>query len=404
MDNIEIPEYFICPISLDIMNDPVTTISGITYDRDSIQRWLFNGKATCPVTMQPLNGDKSDILTPNHTLARLILSWLSLNSVGPVPTPGLPITKLHVTNLIGDLRKPDPPTRIKSLQKLEALAAESHRNRVLIGESTDLTDSLLSFIVSCYEKNNTQGLEEALSLFYLVLGPSCRLWAHSLTRNEETIIESFLWVLGDHNRAVVKPYAAYLLQVIVGRANPSVLDRLKPDFFKTILSNLRPENLISQQGIVSLLNILLDTCPWGKNRAVMIGLGAVFDLVEVEIRSGGEKNITELVLAILCHLCSSADGRAQLVGHAAGVAVVTRRILRVSPMVDDSAVFIVGLVSRYSGTGSVLREMLRVGTVEKLCMVMQANCTGHLKAKAKEILRAHVDVWRGYRLVVKSIH
>ncbi|GFP86140.1 E3 ubiquitin-protein ligase pub24 [Phtheirospermum japonicum] len=410
MDNTEIPEYFVCPISLEIMKDPVTTVTGITYDRESIERWLFTSNtattstSTCPVTMQPLPRDKLEILTPNHTLRRLIQSWCSINGVDPIPTPEPPLSKLHVTSLIRDLGGPDPRTRIKTLQKLEALAAESDRNRVIIGETTDLADSLISFIISCYEKRCTQGLEEALSLFYLVRGLSCRLWAHSSTTKEETIIESLLWILGDHDRALVKPYAAYLLRAVIGRANPSVLDRLKPEFFKTVLSNLRPENLISHQGLISILNILLDTCPWGKNRAFMVGLGAVFDLVEVEIRSGGEKKTTELVLAILCHLCSCAEGRAQLVGHAAGVAVVTRRILRVSSMADDSAVFIVWLVSRYSGTGSVLQEMLRVGTVDKLCMVMQVNCTGHLKEKAKEILRAHADVWRGSRLAVKLIH
>ncbi|KAL3628141.1 hypothetical protein CASFOL_027187 [Castilleja foliolosa] len=399
MANIEIPEYFVCPISLDIMKDPVTTLSGITYDRGSIERWLFNNtKYTCPVTMQPLTGDKPDILTPNHTLSRLIKSWSSVNC-----GPELYLSPLHINNLIGNLQDgPDPKTIIKTLQKLEALAAESHQNKAIIGES-DLTHSLISFIISCYEKKSTQGLEEALSIFYLVGGPACKLRADSSTRNEEAVIESLLWVLGDRDCAILKSNAAYMLRAVIGRANPSVLDRLKPDFFKTVLSNLRPENLISHQGMISLLNILLDTCPWGKNRAVMVGLGAVFDLVEVEIRSGCEKKTTELVLAILCHLCSCADGRAQLVGHAAGVAVVTRRILSVSSTVDDSAIFILWLVSRYSGTSSVIEEMLKVGTVDKLCMVMQSNCTGHLKAKAKEILRAHVDVWRGSGLVMKLI-
>lgn len=48
MDEIEVPKYFICPISLQIMKDPVTTITGITYDRDSIEHWLFTNKAMTP--------------------------------------------------------------------------------------------------------------------------------------------------------------------------------------------------------------------------------------------------------------------------------------------------------------------------------------------------------------------
>jgi hypothetical protein len=71
MDDIEVPYYFICPISLQIMKDPVTAITGITYDRESIEHWLFISKnTTCPVTKQPLPRDSG--LTPNHTLRRLI--------------------------------------------------------------------------------------------------------------------------------------------------------------------------------------------------------------------------------------------------------------------------------------------------------------------------------------------
>ncbi|XWS52788.1 hypothetical protein CRYUN_Cryun11dG0102400 [Craigia yunnanensis] len=35
MDEIEIPQYFVCPISLQIMKDPVTVVTGITYDKEN---------------------------------------------------------------------------------------------------------------------------------------------------------------------------------------------------------------------------------------------------------------------------------------------------------------------------------------------------------------------------------
>ncbi|GMJ03356.1 plant U-box 23 [Hibiscus trionum] len=74
MDDIEVPTYFICPISLQIMKDPVTAATGITYDRESIEHWLLTCKnTTCPVTQQPLPPDSD--LTPNHTLRRLIQAW-----------------------------------------------------------------------------------------------------------------------------------------------------------------------------------------------------------------------------------------------------------------------------------------------------------------------------------------
>ncbi|KAK6147307.1 hypothetical protein DH2020_018219 [Rehmannia glutinosa] len=382
------------------MKDPVTAISGITYDRESIERWLFKSRTNtiCPVTKQPLPRDSD--LTPNHNLRRLIQAWCSVNAtngVDRIPTPKPPLSKFHVINLIRDLYVPD--LQIKTLQKLEALAAENERNRVFMVEA-GLIKALVSFIVSCYENSETKGVEEALSLFYLVNRTSIGQSTAILTENGEIVIESLVWVLGGddcfgHDNVVVKSHATCLMKVLIQKANPRLLERLNPEFFRIILSNLRPEIGISQQGIVSLLHILLDTCPWGRNGVVLVELGAVFDLIELELRNRPpEKKTTELVLGILYHLCSCADGRAQLLNHNSGIAIVTRRILKVSSMADERAIFIIWLISKYCGTNGVLMEMVRVGTVAKLCMVMQANCGVHLKEKAKEILRTHSDVWK----------
>ncbi|XP_020246252.1 E3 ubiquitin-protein ligase PUB23-like [Asparagus officinalis] len=54
MDSVEVPQFFICPISLQIMKDPVTAVTGITYERSSIERWLFvDNNTACPVTYRP---------------------------------------------------------------------------------------------------------------------------------------------------------------------------------------------------------------------------------------------------------------------------------------------------------------------------------------------------------------
>lgn len=70
--NTPVPSYFRCPISLDVMKSPVSLCTGVTYDRESIQRWLEQGHNTCPATMQIL---PSTDLVPNRTLQRLIQIW-----------------------------------------------------------------------------------------------------------------------------------------------------------------------------------------------------------------------------------------------------------------------------------------------------------------------------------------
>ena len=135
MDDIEVPKYFICPISLQIMKDPVTAITGITYDRESIEQWLITGINTrCPVTQQPLTRDSD--LTPNHTLRRLIQAWCTENAslgVDRIPTPKPSVDKFHFLKLVKELQQPD--SKMKALRELELFAVNNERNRKYMVEA-----------------------------------------------------------------------------------------------------------------------------------------------------------------------------------------------------------------------------------------------------------------------------
>ena len=171
MDDIDVPQYFICPISLQIMKDPVTAITGITYDRESIEHWLFTSKnATCPVTNQPLPKDSD--LTPNHTLRRLIQAWCSLNAskgIDRIPTPKPPLDKFQVLKLIKHLWQPE--FQLKTIRQLALLAAENERNRKYMIEA-GLPKEMMLFIVTCFKQGQIDGLEEAIGVLNFILIPS----------------------------------------------------------------------------------------------------------------------------------------------------------------------------------------------------------------------------------------
>lgn len=394
MDEIEVPQYFICPISLQIMKDPVTAITGITYDRESIEHWLFSNKnTTCPVTKQPL--PKNSDLTPNHTLRRLIQSWCSQNSalgIDRIPTPKPPLNKIQVLKLLKNLK--DPKLKLKSLMQLELLAAENERNRKCLLESS-VPKAVIMFIVDCYRKGEIQeGVEEALSFLQFVKVP--REETMLLLAENDQVLDSLTWVLTCEmkNSMSVKSHAVLVLKRFIYKGDPSIVERLKPEFFENIMKVLQHGVIsITQQGLHAALHILLSACPWGRNRIMMVEAGVIFELVEIEIM-GPEKIITELTMAILFHLCSCANGRAQFLSHEGSIAVVTERILKVSAAVDDRAVFILSLISKFSATKSVLLEMVRVGTVLKLFMLLQTDHAKYLKDKAREILKSHSEVWK----------
>ncbi|CAK9169370.1 unnamed protein product [Ilex paraguariensis] len=72
------PEDFRCPISLELMTDPVTVSTGQTYDRASIQKWLKSGNLLCPKTGEKLTSTE---LLPNTSLRKLIQQFCSDNGI-----------------------------------------------------------------------------------------------------------------------------------------------------------------------------------------------------------------------------------------------------------------------------------------------------------------------------------
>ena len=397
MEEIDIPSYFICPISLQIMKDPVTAITGITYDRESIEQWLLTADdVVCPATKQPLPRDSD--LTPNHTLRRLIQAWCTANAdcgIDRIPTPKSPLSMSHVLKLHRQLNIPQ--LSLSALKLIDVLANENEKNRKCMAEA-GTAKAMVAVIVKCFEESRLLGLEEAFRVLHLTWKPS--LDNIRVVKENFDLIESILWILQvDHKddeieietSVVLKQFAVLVLKTIIDVASSSLLERLHNNFFYVTVKMLRDDH-ISEQGIKTMLHILIDLCPWGRNRIKIIEAGAVHELIELELGQPG-KHVTELIFCLLAHLCACADGRAQLVKHAVGIALVSKRILRVSPGTDDRAVQVLALIARYSATDEVLGEMLMVGGVAKLCMVIQASCQDYVKRKAREILRLHNNAW-----------
>lgn len=65
-----------CPISLEIMEDPVITVHGQTYERKSIQEWFDSNHRSDPMTNLPL--DDTTLIT-NYAMKGLIEKILSLS-------------------------------------------------------------------------------------------------------------------------------------------------------------------------------------------------------------------------------------------------------------------------------------------------------------------------------------
>ncbi|XP_072997232.1 U-box domain-containing protein 16-like [Typha latifolia] len=141
------PVDFRCPISLDLMLDPVVVATGQTYDRESITRWLGSGHATCPKTGQALAHQD---LVPNKALKNLICQWCRENSVpyeGAEPINGDPnavkankaaleAARMTASFLVQKLSdSPSTETANRVVHELRQLAKSASDNRAFVAEA-----------------------------------------------------------------------------------------------------------------------------------------------------------------------------------------------------------------------------------------------------------------------------
>ncbi|GJP82269.1 hypothetical protein CLOP_g12504 [Closterium sp. NIES-67] len=77
-----VPEHFTCPLSADIMRDPVIIASGLTYERSFIEQWFAEGHMTCPKTRQRVDHTN---LCPNVAVKKMITDWCLANRITLAP-------------------------------------------------------------------------------------------------------------------------------------------------------------------------------------------------------------------------------------------------------------------------------------------------------------------------------
>ncbi|KAK8928176.1 E3 ubiquitin-protein ligase PUB23 [Platanthera zijinensis] len=387
MEEVEIPSYFLCPISLQIMSDPVTLPTGITYHRDSIERWLFSqGKnRTCPVTKQPI--PTSDFCTPNHTLRRLIQAWCVTHAdsgVQRIPTPRAPVDRAHIAKLLQEAKQ-SAANHLTFFHKIREIVSGGEANRLCV-EASEAVDFLASVVEDYGE---TSACDEALAVL------------HSLKISEErlrSLVASRAGLL-DHLFAILRIsssksriHAAVLLNSIITLVSPIYLTNIREERLHEVVNFMRDR--LSNQATKAALQVLIELTSWGRNRVKAVSAGAVYVLVDLLLEDS-DKRVCEMALVALDKLCECADGRAELICHAAGVAVVSKKILRVSVAASERAVRIIEKLSKLSATPALLQEMIQVGVVSKLCLLLQVEyCGAREKERAREILSLHARIWK----------
>ncbi|WVZ90870.1 hypothetical protein U9M48_037129 [Paspalum notatum var. saurae] len=278
---VNIPDEFRCPISLELMKDPVIVATGQTYERVCIEKWLASGHHTCPNTQQRMS---NTTLTPNY------------------------------------LCSPDPEEQRSAAAELRLLAKRNANNRICIAEA-----GAIPLLLSLLSSSDLRTQEHAVTALL-------NLSIHE--DNKASIISSgavpsIVHVLKNGSMEARENAAATLFSL-------SVVDEYKVTIGGTgaipALVVLLSEG--SQRGKKDAAAALFNLCIYQGNKGRAIRAGLVPLIMGLVTNPTGA--LMDEAMAILSILSSHPEGKAAI-GAAQPVPVLVEMIGSGSPRNRENA-------------------------------------------------------------------
>ncbi|KAG9443936.1 hypothetical protein H6P81_015276 [Aristolochia fimbriata] len=391
--DLAIPTHFRCPISLDLMKDPVTLCTGITYDRQSIETWLDSGNVTCPVTNQVL---KTFDQIPNHTIRRMIQDWCVDNrshGIERIPTPRIPVSAAAVSEMLleisGATRRRDLGRVRDSVRKVSGLCSDSERDRRCVldgGAAPVLSAAFDSFAANFLDNQTSTGvLEEILQVVTRMfpLDSEARSYLGS-----DSSLRALLWFLKCGGLSVRRNAVLLIRELVTAdKRNLNTLSQTEgfPEAFtKIIREPICPAT--SKASLVIVYHLVTSSLHTQKMISTFVEMGLVSLLLEMVVDS--EKSISEKALGVLDGLCNSEEGKKAAVGHALAIPLLVKKMFRVSDLATEFVVSTLWKLGKNSRRdGGVLIEALQAGAFQKVLLLLQVGCNEKTKEKATELLK-----------------
>ncbi|KAJ1279451.1 hypothetical protein BS78_04G157800 [Paspalum vaginatum] len=390
---VQVPWYFRCPISLELMRDPVTVSTGQTYDRASIESWVATGNTTCPVTRAPL---ADFTLIPNHTLRRLIQEWcVAHRSMGVerIPTPKQPADPDLVRSLVAQC--PGLP----ALRRLRALARESDKNRLVMATHETRAALLHAAFGQAEQEDELQA--EAMAVLALVgLGEAEA--AEVVGREERVARLGKLLLAGatldarTNAGAVVEAAASASASGAEARAALGAAEGVMEGLVALLAEGDRPSHARAARVGVRALFAL---CLAKENRARAVAAGAASALAR-RVAEGGAGE-PERALAAVERLCRADGGRDAVVAGAGGGPAAVAALVRA--MSGRAAEHAAGALAAVVGGCEALQvEAVRAGAMSQLLVMVQGGCSDRAKRKAQHLLKLLRAAWPSADCIANS--
>ncbi|KAI3452606.1 hypothetical protein Pfo_009270 [Paulownia fortunei] len=265
------PEELRCPISLQLMYDPVIISSGQTYERVCIEKWFGDGHNTCPKTQQQLPYFS---LTPNYCVKGLVASWCEQNGI-PVPD-GPPVSlDLNYWRLVLSESGSPNSKSIGSVDscKFKAVTVVPLHDSGIIVEDEGNEEETFSALQDDYEVNAFERYEDFLTILEKEddLMKKCKVVEqirHLLIDDEEARI-----CMGANG--FVEPLVCFLESAVSAR-NRKAQEIGAMALFNLAVNNNRNKELMLASAVLSIMQkMIANTDSVGAATALYLNLSCL---------------------------------------------------------------------------------------------------------------------------------
>ncbi|KAL7135061.1 hypothetical protein ABFS83_11G067600 [Erythranthe nasuta] len=429
------PEELRCPISLQLMYDPVIIASGQTYERVCIEKWFGDGHNTCPKTQQQLPHLS---LTPNYCVKGLVASWCehngipipdgppesldlnywrlvlsesdsanskSLESIGSCKFKGVKVVPLsdsvtieeaegneeedvsvsaheddcevHAFENYEDLlrilaEEDDLMKKCKAAEQIRHLLKDDEEARIYMG-ANGFTEALLRFLESAVSARNVMAQEiGAMALFNLAVNNN---------RNKELMLASgvlpILQKMIANSDSIAASTALYLNLSCLEEAKPIIGTTEAVPFLIWVLKNETDE-----QCKLDALHTLYNISNQPTNIPHLLSAG-IIDGLQALITQPNEQAWTEKCIAVLIYLASSKTARDEIITTPGLVGALASVLDLGEPIEQEQAAACLLILCNASEKCSQM--VLQEGVIPSLVSI-SVNGTVRGKQKAQKLL------------------
>lgn len=394
------------------MKDPVTLSTGISYDRESIEKWIEAGNITCPMTNQVLRTLEP---IPNHTIRRMIQDWCVENrsyGVERIPTPRIPISSDEVGTVLEGISMARTPQECRDqVGRLSKVMKESERNRrCVVGNGASKT---LSLAFQSYAESEGETVISLLEDIISVLTSIIPLESQAeVSLKSPKSIGRLVWFLSRGGLSGRRNTVVILKELVL---NPSgqekvveslvTMEGAMEGLVRLVKEPICPAS--TKAALVVMYHMIISSHNFSSKNIVIgrfIDMGLVSLVLDTLVDA--EKSVSEKALGVLDGLCRSDKGQEAAYSQALMIPVVVKKILRVSELATE---FSVSIISRLCENeeredGGVIVEALQVGAFQKLLLVLQVgwNTNDRIKEKVTKLLKL-MNLYRDKVECIESI-